>query len=115
MLFRSIEFGIDDGTLWIAPRGLPRKTQSVPEVSAATGLKEYPVFDKKGLRLTTLFNKDIKFKSKINVTSKVAQACGVWVVHELRHHLESETSNGQWFSKLSCARVGDPTPVGGGD
>ena len=103
-LAANIDFGIDNDVLFIAPLAKARKG-TAPEVSAATGMKEYPIFDKKGLKLHTLYNKDIKYKGQIHVTSVVKQACGNWYVHGMAHSLECEAPSGQWFTKILASRL----------
>jgi hypothetical protein len=102
----NIEFGIDDGTLFICPRGAARPG-TVPLISAATGLKEYPVFDKKGLKLECLYNPGIKLGGLINVQSEISVASGTWRVNGLHHHLEAENPGGKWLSKVSASWVGN--------
>jgi len=102
----NIEFGVDDGTLFIAPRGVARKGQA-PLISASTGLKGYPIFDKKGLKLTTLYNPGIKLGGLIVVQSSIPICCGTWRVHGLNHHLTCEMPNGPWDSKVSATWVGN--------
>lgn len=102
----GIEFGIDDGTLFIAPRGALRAGHA-PLLSPETGLKEYPVFDKKGLKLECLYNPGIHLGGPIVVKSAVPVACGTWRVNGLRHHLESEAPGGKWESKISASWLGN--------
>lgn len=101
----NIEFGIDDRTLYIAPRGQARKG-TAPLVSPATGLKDYPTFDKKGIRFTTLYNPNILYGGLVVVQSSIPMACGTWRVHRLRHDLESENPGGRWESEVYATPVG---------
>jgi hypothetical protein len=102
----NLEFGIDDEVLFIAPRGMARPG-TAPLISADTGMKEYPIFDKKGLKLVTLYNPGIKQGGLISVKSVVPVACGTWRVNGLTHDLESETPGGKWESKVSASWVGN--------
>ena len=102
----NLEFGIDDGILFIAPRGQPRKGDA-PLVSPATGLDEYPVFDKKGIKLTTLYNPAIKLGGLIVVQSVVKNAVGTWRVNGLKHRLESLNPGGKWHSDVKASWVGN--------
>ena len=102
----GIEFGVDDGTLFIAPRSTAR-AGTAPLISAATGLKEYPVFDKKGLKFECLYNPGLKLGGLVNVQSVVPVCCGTWRIHGLNHDLESETPGGRWLSKVSATWVGN--------
>jgi hypothetical protein len=102
----DIEFGVDDGTLFIAPRGAARKGLA-PLISATTGLKEYPIFDKEGLKLDCLYNPAIKLGGLIVVQSVIPVCCGSWRVHGLKHLLESENPGGKWDSKVSASWAGN--------
>jgi hypothetical protein len=102
----NIEFGVDDDTLFIAPRGTARKG-TAPLISADTGMKGYPIFDKEGLKLVTLYNPAIKLGGPIIVQSAVPVACGTWRVHGLKHHLTSETPGGPWETSVSASWAGN--------
>ena len=105
----NIEFGIDNNTLFIAPRGASRRAMTtVPLISAATGMKEYPTFDKKGLRVETLYNPNIQLGGLVAVESVVLKATTnrAWRVHSLHHHLSCELPNGPWYSKIEASYVG---------
>ena len=103
-------WGIDDDVLWITPAGTGRLGTTLagqaPEVSVATGMKEYPTFDKTGIRVTTLYNPAIKLGGYIVVKSKIQHACGTWLVHSLEHELETITNNGKWESRIKAAPAG---------
>ena len=102
----DIEFGIDNGTLFICPRGGARKGKA-PLISAETGLKEYPVFNKKGIKLETLYNPAVSLGGLIVVKSAVQVANGTWRVNGLRHHLECENPSGPWITRVSASWVGN--------
>lgn len=101
----GIEFGLDDGTLYIAPKGKER-AGTAPLISVDTGLKEYPTFDKKGIRFTTLYNQAILYGGLVEVKSAIPMACGTWRVHKLCHDLESENPDGRWESEVYATPVG---------
>ena len=103
----NLEFGVDDDVLFIAPRGAARlgSAQNVPFISAATGMKEYPIFGKKGLEVTTLYNPNIKLGGLIKVASIVPNANGVWRVNGLKHSLESEKPGAHWFTKVKAVHL----------
>ena len=104
----NLEFGIDDGVMFIAPRGKARKTKGeIPLLNAKSGMKEYPIFDKKGLRVECLYNPNIQLGGLIKIESRVANACGVWRVNGISHHLESENPGGQWLSKIKASYVSE--------
>lgn len=99
----DIEFGVDDGTLWIAPLGRPRKGNATL-ISPSSGMKEYPTFDKKGIRVECLYNPAIQLNGLISIqNSAVKKANGTWRVNGVKHMLESEKPGGQWFTKLSAS------------
>jgi len=102
----NIEFGVDDDTLFICPRGTAR-AGTAPLISAATGMMKYPLFDKEGLKVSTLYNPGIKLGGLVVVQSSIAVCCGTWRVHGLKHHLTSETPSGPWESKVSATWVGN--------
>jgi hypothetical protein len=104
----DIEFGVDDGVMFITPRGQVR-SGTVPLISKDTGMKEYPIYDSKGLKLLTLFNPAIQLGGAIKVVSQVENATGVWRVHGLKHHLECEHPGGAWLSNVQASYIGDPS------
>ena len=104
----NIEFGVDNGTMFIAPRGAARKnTQVVPLISAETGMKEYPTFDKKGIKVETLYNPSVQLGGLIKVQSVVAVACGTWRVNGLKHHLSALHAGGPWLTTINASWVGE--------
>lgn len=100
------EFGVDNGVLFIAPRGTPRKGTVVPLISAATGMKGYPTFDKKGVKVECLYNPNIKLGGLVQVNSSIQVARGNWRVNGLEHELECLTPNGKWETKFTASWVG---------
>ena len=98
----DIEWGIDDDVLFIAPLGRPRGGNAAL-ISPSTGLKEYPVFDKKGLKLECLYNPAIRLNGPIKVQdSAVLKANTDWIVNGLKHHLECEKPGGKWFTSVTA-------------
>jgi hypothetical protein len=104
----NIEFGIDNGVLFIAPRGAPRNG-TAPFISPTTGLKEYPVFDKKGLKFETLYNPSIILGGLVVIQSAIPVACGTWRIHGLKHKLSTLMPNGKWETSCEASYVGSPT------
>jgi hypothetical protein len=100
------EFGVDDNVLFIAPRGQPRGG-SVPIISAATGMKGYPKFTKKGIEIECLYNPSIRLGGLVQVQSSIAVACGRWRVNNLEHDLESLKPGGKWETKFKASWVGE--------
>ncbi len=101
----NIEFGVDDGQLFIAPRGAARKG-TAPLINAATGMKGYPTFDKQGISLSCLFNPAIQLGGLIVIQSAIPMACGTWRVHMLKHNLEAEHPGGRWLTEIKASFVG---------
>lgn len=99
----KMEIQIDDMVIYISPKNVPRKqVGQIPLVSAATGMKEYPIFGKHGLKLDTLFNPGIVQGGQIFVGSDVRPANGYWRVNGLHHHLEANNPSGQWISHVTA-------------
>lgn len=97
----DIYMTIDRGTLAIWPKSTARAQQGdIPLISTDTGLVGYPAFSSNGISLTTLFNPQIKPGGQVQVKSTLPVANGTWFVSEVVHQLESETPNGQWFSRV---------------
>ena len=101
----DIEFGVDDNVLFIAPRGAPRQG-AIPIISADTGMKSYPTFDKKGIKIECLYNPAIRLGGLVQVQSSIQAACGQWRVHGLEHELECEKAGGPWETKFNASWVG---------
>lgn len=100
------EFIVDDDELVIAPRGGAR-TGTAPLLSKETGMKEYPVFDKRGIKVECLYNPAIQLGGLIVVQSNVKAACGTWRVNGLAHDLESEKPCGKWETVVKASYVGN--------
>ena len=100
------DYVIDDKTLAIFPVGGARGTQ-IPVISPDTGMVGYPNYSTSvyGIELTTLFNPLLRPGGKVQVKSGLEVANGTWQVFNLQHELESETPNGQWFTRFSGASL----------
>jgi hypothetical protein len=101
----NIEFGIDNGTLFIAPRGSARPG-TAPLISPQTGLMEYPTFDKKGIKFSCLYNSGLQLGGLVNVQSSIQVCCGTWRINHLKHHLESLVPGGKWISQVEASWTG---------
>ena len=99
----KINYTVDRGKLAIWPR-IGYRAGNPVNISAATGMVGYPSFSSKGIVLTTLFNQDVNLGGRVNVTSELKVACGIWNIFHVSHMLESETPNGQWFTQIECNR-----------
>lgn len=102
----QINYTVDRGRLAIWPRTGYRAGDAI-KVSPATGMVGYPSFSSQGIVLTMLFNPDIQLGRRVDVTSDLTVACGLWNVYSVAHVLESETPNGQWFTQVACYRMED--------
>jgi len=101
----GIEFGVDDGVLWISPRGAARQGLA-PFVTPDTGLIGYPAFDKEGLSFRSLYNPGFRIGGAVKVDSSIRTARGTWRIHGLRHTLDSEQPGGKWESHVKASYVG---------
>ena len=101
----GFDWNIFNDTLAIWPRGKARNGTSVPLISKETGLVGYPSYSSgtfQGLALTTVFNPTLRIGQQIKVQSSLDVANGAWLVYDLNHSLESETPEGQWFSRFNA-------------
>ena len=101
----NIEFGVDNGVLFIAPRGSARPG-TAPLISAETGLIEYPIFNKKGLKFNCLYNPGLKLGGMVNVQSEIKVCCGTWRINGLHHELACLDPSGHWTSKVEASWLG---------
>lgn len=103
----NIEFGIDDGVLFIAPRGTPRISHNAVIIAPDTGMHDYPVVSKKGLVVSSIFDPNFKLNGVIKVEgSLVVNANGLWRVHGLKHELSCENPGGRWETVLTATKIG---------
>lgn len=101
----NIEWGVDDGKLYISPLGQPR-AGTAPLISKDTGLDEYPTFDKKGLKFSCLYNPGLKLGGLCVVQSAIDVACGTWKINTLKHSLSTLSPGGKWLSKVEASYIG---------
>ena len=95
----GVDLYLDDNVLAITPPNTPRGSL-VPEVSQASGLKGYPLFDGIGVTFEMLFNPALKFGGKFKLTTSITQAAGEWFAVSINHKLQSETPGGVWHSQV---------------
>ena len=108
----QMEIQIDDMAVYIAPLNTPRaSTKSAPVLSAATGMKEYPVFDKHGLRVDTIYNPGIIQGGQVYLQSDIQAANGYFIVDSVSHQLESLNPHGKWISTVHGHKIGQRSPV----
>lgn len=104
----NIEFGIDDGVLFIAPSNKPRTGRPTPVLTPQSGLREYPVSDNRLMTFKSIYNPSVTFGGLVEVrNSEIDQANGVWRILGLKHKLSSRShQQNAWFSELIAAKVG---------
>ena len=104
----GIEFGVDDGVLFIAPKGEARPTRAIPVLTPRTGLREYPVADNRLMTFKALFSPYVTFGGLAEVReSDIPQANGLWRVLGIKHKLSSRSpQQSTWFSELICVKAG---------
>lgn len=107
----GIEMIIDEEVLAIWPKGGTRNGTAV-KISRDTGMVGYPTFTEKGIVVTTLFNPNIVYGTKIQVETDLTTAAGQWGIISVIHNLESETPGGQWFTHMQASILGHE-PLGG--
>lgn len=97
---------VDNGVLAIWPAGGARNPSVTVALSPDTGMIGYPTFNPVGITVKTVYNKDITFGGQIQVTSQIAQACGVWSVQRIDHDLSSLLPRGPWESEILATKLG---------
>lgn len=101
----NINWVIDDGTLAIWPVDGSRKGL-IPKISAGNGLVAYPTHTQNGIVITTLFNPSIVYGGQVEIESDLTPANGTWTVFSVSHTLQSETPDGEWFTRMECSILG---------
>ena len=86
----------DGGTMYIAPPNTPLPGPIVL-VSAATGLKGFPIFDGIGVNFRMLYNPAVQINRLIQLETSVFKAKGTWFVLNMAFDLDSEMPDGNWF------------------
>lgn len=102
----NIYYTVDRGRLAIWPKNGYREGEPI-KIGPQTGMVGYPQFSGDSVVVTTLFNPDVSLGGRVEVTSELTVASGIWNVFKLVHVLESETPGGQWFTQVSCFRMDD--------
>lgn len=103
----DLEWGVDDGVLFITPRNKTREGLS-PLISPDTGLIGYPTFDKNGLKFKCLYNPGLRLGGLCEVKSSIRAANGVWRIHGIEHELSNEDPSGTWASRVHATQPGVP-------
>jgi hypothetical protein len=75
-------------------------------LSPNTGLIGYPVIDRAGLMVKSLFDPALACGSAIEIrNSIVPYANGKWFPQKVDHMLEANLPNGKWESEMFCLRI----------
>jgi hypothetical protein len=108
-----IEWIIENNTLAIWPTGASRDPASNPIlVSADTGMVGFPSWTAQGLMVKTLYNPEISYGAAIKIESDITPANGLWSPFKIDHNLESEVTEGSWFSMIEASSFGRPAVAG---
>lgn len=100
----GIQWVIDRDVVAIWPKGKARQGDAT-KISPATGMRGYPAFNSGGIEVTVLFNPALQYGGSIEIESELKPACGKWIVYNIAHELESETSGGRWFTTISASKA----------
>ena len=106
-----MECHVDDGKICIAPKGKPCNVlMNIPLISAQTGMKSSPVFDRYGAKVDTLYNPAIQMGGQVAIKSDAVDDANSdqWIVHEIHSHLECLNPHGHWFSTISVKKIAGP-------
>jgi hypothetical protein len=118
-LMAGITYNVTLGTLYIFPFEVKASSNDKNniEVSRFTGMIGYPEYNAYGVKITSLFNKQIRFRTVIDLssdyypnefdkdTSLVPEAArGLWVVYNLSHLLSSRIAGGPWHTNILAGR-----------
>ncbi len=95
----NINLTIENGVVVIWPKGGVRPG-ALPVISPSTTLVGYPANFGVGVEIKTLFMPQVKIGQAFTVESSLPFANGDWIAYDIGHSLESETPNGEWFSKF---------------
>jgi hypothetical protein len=97
----NINWVIDNGILAIWNKAGSRNG-SVPLISPKTGLIDYPTYAAGvGIGINMQFNPFLNMGEVVEVQSSLTFANGRWVIFNLEHSLESETPDGEWFTRFT--------------
>lgn len=95
----GIQMAVEVGLIAIWPNGAARDAQIV-QVSPASGMVGYPVFDDFGITVKTEFDPSHAFGRRAAVTSSIPKASGTWNCYGVRHEISTFATNGPWFTTL---------------
>lgn len=92
--------------LSICPKGTPRNTSYIPVISSQTGLVDWPMMDSNGfITINILYNPQVFHGCIIDLRTEYPNCKGQFFVLSMFHALESQTPNGQWFTRLILTKT----------
>ena len=94
--------GIENGVLAIWPRG--KGKDSTVDIGPDSGLVGYPTFTSSGILIDMIIDTRITLGTKINLTTSLVPAQGLWYAYNIDVDAESQTPNGSWFMHVSASR-----------
>lgn len=100
----NIFYTVEKGILAIWPKDGQRDGNPI-KVDADNDMVGYPAFSSEGITLQTIFNPNFELGGRVDVTSILTPACGIWNIYKLSVDLESEMPDGRWFSTIDCYRL----------
>lgn len=96
---------IENNTVYIWPNG-NNVDDVIVAISPQQGLVGYPAYIPAGFSIKTQFNAAITNGRRINLTTTIPKANGIWDAHVITHELSSVTSDGPWFTNCILNRGG---------
>ncbi len=103
----NINFTIDNGVAVVWPKGGVRPG-TIPVISSDTSMIGYPANFGVGIEVKTVFMPQVKIGQAFEVKSTLPFANGKWTAYDISHDIESETPNGDWFSKFHGSPMNAP-------
>lgn len=105
------DFTIDGNVLAIWPKGQPRNSATVVDLSPETGLLDYPSFAGSGfVSLKALYNPSFRVNGKFNLTTSITAAQGSYSIVAMLLELESQVIGGKWDASIRAYRPPLVTP-----
>jgi hypothetical protein len=102
-----VDYYFQGDKLVFAPISEAFDTKPAVVLSPDTGLLGYPVYTRRGLNVSAIFDPAFLCGTAIEIqNSLVKGANGRWYPYMIEHALEAELPNGQWTSSLQCLRAG---------
>lgn len=102
-----VDYYFQGDKLVIAPLSEAFDTRPAVVLSPTTGLLGYPVYSRRGLSVSAIFDPAFLCGTAIEIQdSLVRGANGRWFPYSLEHALEAELPNGKWTTSLQCLRAG---------